>query len=76
MNQEQQEAIYEAARFLACSNPKQAHVVVTEIVPLLSALEIKEMNLKITRLWAISINNVCCIVGRGVRAGRTVYIAR
>jgi hypothetical protein len=76
MNQEQEAAIDEAARFLACSDLKHAHIVVTEIVPLTTALEIKEMNLKITRLWAISINKVCCIVGRGMQAGKTVYIAR
>ena len=76
MNQEQQEAIYEAARFLACSDPKHAHIIITEIVPLAPALEIKEMHLKITRLWAISVDKVCCIVGQGTQAGKTVYIAR
>ena len=76
MDQEQQEAIREAARFLACANLKYAHIIVTEIVPLAPALEIKEMHLKITRLWAISVDKVCCIVGQGTQAGKTVYIAR
>jgi hypothetical protein len=76
IDQQQQEAIREAARFLACPDLKRAHIEVTEIVPLAPALEIKELDLKITRLWAISINKVSCIVGQGVRRGKTVYIAR
>ena len=76
MDQEQQEAIREAARFLVCADLNHAQIKVTEIVPLAPALEIKEMHLQITRLWAISIDKVCCIVGRGVQAGKTVYIAR
>jgi hypothetical protein len=76
MDQEQQAAIHEAARFLACSDLKQADIIVTEIVPVAPTLEIKERRLKITRLWAISIDKVCCIVGQGTQAGKTVYIAR
>ncbi len=76
MDQEQQEAILEAARFLVCADLKQAHIKVTEIVPLAPTLEIKEMHLQITRLWVVSINKICCIVGRGIQAGKTVYIAR
>jgi hypothetical protein len=76
IDQQQQEAIREAARFLACLDLKRAHIEVTEIVPLAPALEIKELDLKITRLWAISINKVSCIVGQGMRRGKMVYIAR
>lgn len=76
IDQEQQEAIREAARFLACTDLKRAHIEVTEIVPLAPALEIKGMGLKITRLWAITINKVSCLVGQGVQAGKTIYIAR
>lgn len=76
MDQEQQEAIYEAVRFLACSDVKQADIAVIEIVPVTPTLEIKEMHLKITRLWMISIDKVSCIVGQGTQAGKTVYIAR
>jgi hypothetical protein len=76
MDQEQQEAILEAARFLVCADLKHAHIKITEIVPLAPTLEIKEMHLQITRLWAVSIDKICCIVGRGIQAGKTVYIAR
>ncbi len=76
MDQEQQAAVREAARFLACANLKHADIIVTEIVPVAPTLEITELHLKITRLWMIRINKVSCIVGQGTQAGKTVYIAR